>query len=566
MITVSDEKTDDKSTNALTQTISCIDIQRYSSLEKAIRVTAYVMRFIQNIRNSKDKRSIGFISVEERCKALKVLIMTVQQETFKDEIESLNSSSQKKVPLGVWTKAEKTSKFLASKSSMDALFDSKEKSFSKTPVSDWKNLPLIVKRHESSTQHQGCVVSSSEYLRIMENKSSSIASMISTSYKTNVATNRHVLEKIIEVILLCGRQNIPLRGHVEERSNFMAILHEKAKADNILSDHLAFSAASRAKYTSPDIQNELVELCGTEVLNQVIGACKSASCFAVIADECTDKATKEQMSLCLRVLDVEKNNTVIIREEFVGFRHAESVKGAAISDLIVRFLADLELDINKIRAQCYDGAANMAGKYSGVQARILQLNPEANYIHCKAHALNLALIHSSKDVCVRNMMSTVQEIAFSFDYSAKRLLAFSEELSDNQNVKEQLDRRTKLRTLCETRWSSRADSLFTFLNAFPVVVSSLEALKDDRDDKAAQYVNAILKFDFMIALVVAEHLLSATVALTNYLQKTDINLLDAVQEARIVVQRLDNERTDPNVWTALFEKAVKVGGILDSSI
>ena len=24
------------------------------------------------------------------------------------------------------------------------------------------------------------------------------------------------------------------------------------------------------------------------------------------------------------------------------------------------------------------------------------------------------------------------------------------------------------------------------------------------------------------------------------------------------VQRLDNERTDPNVWTALFEKAVKV--------
>ncbi|XP_071148256.1 zinc finger MYM-type protein 1-like [Mytilus edulis] len=437
--------------------------------------------------------------------------------------------------------------------------DSKEKSFSKTPVSDWKNLPLIVKRHESSTQHQGCVVSSSEYLRIMENKSFSIASMISTSYKTNVATNRHVLEKIIEVILLCGRQNIPLRGHVEERSNFMAILHEKAKADNILSDHLAFSAASRAKYTSPDIQNELVELCGTEVLNQVIGACKSASCFAVIADECTDKATKEQMSLCLRFLDVEKNNNVIIREEFVGFRHAESVKGAAISDLIVRFLADLELDINKIRAQCYDGAANMAGKYSGVQARILQLNPEANYIHCKAHALNLALIHSSKDVCVRNMMSTVQEIAFSFDYSAKRLLAFSEELSDNQNVKEQLDKRTKLRTLCETRWSSRADSLFTFLNAFPVVVSSLEALKDDRDEKAAQYVNAILKFDFMIALVVAEHLLSATVALTNYLQKTDINLLDAVQEARIVVQRLDNERTDPNVWTALFEKAVKVG-------
>ncbi|XP_071149319.1 uncharacterized protein [Mytilus edulis] len=99
MVAVSDDNTDDESINTSSQTIPCIDIQRYRSLEKAIRVTAYVMRFIQNLRNSKDKRSIGFISVEERCKALKVLIVTVQQETFKDEIESLNSSSQKKLPL-----------------------------------------------------------------------------------------------------------------------------------------------------------------------------------------------------------------------------------------------------------------------------------------------------------------------------------------------------------------------------------------------------------------------------------------------------------------------------------
>ncbi|CAC5360688.1 unnamed protein product [Mytilus coruscus] len=97
----SSSTSNDESINASTQTIPCINIQRYRSLEIAIRVTAYVLRFIQNLRNSKDKRSIGFISVEERCKALKVLIGAVQQETFKDEIDSLNSSSQKKVPLNV---------------------------------------------------------------------------------------------------------------------------------------------------------------------------------------------------------------------------------------------------------------------------------------------------------------------------------------------------------------------------------------------------------------------------------------------------------------------------------
>jgi hypothetical protein len=66
--------------------------------------------------------------------------------------------------------------------------------------------------------------------------------------------------------------------------------------------------------------------------------------------------------------------------------------------------------INKIWAQCYDGAANMAGKYSGVQARILQLNPEASYVHWKAHSLNLALIHSSKDVPIITLCSNFVDI------------------------------------------------------------------------------------------------------------------------------------------------------------
>ena len=185
-----------------------------------------------------------------------------------------------------------------------------------------KNLPLIVKRHENSVQHQGCVVSGDEFLRIMDDKGSSVVSMLSSSHKSHVEKNRHVLQKIIEVILLCGRQNIPLRGHVEERSNFFAILQEIAKTDQVLSDHLEFSANTRVKYTSPDIQNELIELCGAEILNSLVDACKRSPCFAIIADECTDKATKEQLSLCLRFHDHENDNSVIIREEFVGFKHA----------------------------------------------------------------------------------------------------------------------------------------------------------------------------------------------------------------------------------------------------
>ena len=43
-----------------------------------------------------------------------------------------------------------------------------------------------------------------------------------------------------------------------------------------------------------------------------------------------------------------------MREEFIGFRHANSIKGVAISDNIVRFLADVNVDIRNVRPPCYD--------------------------------------------------------------------------------------------------------------------------------------------------------------------------------------------------------------------
>ena len=73
------------------------------------------------------------------------------------------------------------------------------------------------------------------------------------------------------------------------------------------------------------------------------------------------------------------------------------------------------------------------------------------------------------------------------------------------------------------------DALYNFRTSLSVVVSFLETPKIDHDEKAALYLNAILKFDFLIALLVAEHILSSTVALTNYLQKRDIDLLEAVR-------------------------------------
>jgi hypothetical protein len=48
--------------------------------------------------------------------------------------------------------------------------------------------------------------------------------------------------------------------------------------------------------------------------------------------------------------------------------------------------------------QAYDGAANMSGKHNGAAAIIRSKYPQAVYVHCKAHQLNLALMKSCTSV------------------------------------------------------------------------------------------------------------------------------------------------------------------------
>ena len=61
--------------------------------------------------------------------------------------------------------------------------------------------------------------------------------------------------KIIEILLLCGKHNIAVRGHITEWNNLMAILNSKEQGGTILTEHLA-NTNSRAKYNlpPPDIQ------------------------------------------------------------------------------------------------------------------------------------------------------------------------------------------------------------------------------------------------------------------------------------------------------------------------
>ena len=105
------------------------------------------------------------------------------------------------------------------------------------------------------------------------------------------------------MILLSAKENIRMRGHTEDTSNFMAILRTIAQNDRILEGHLD-NAPYNSKYTSPDIQNELIGIFASQVKNQLLDECRSCPYYAIMVDEATDKSTKEQLSFVFVLLMV----------------------------------------------------------------------------------------------------------------------------------------------------------------------------------------------------------------------------------------------------------------------
>lgn len=90
-----------------------------------------------------------------------------------------------------------------------------------------------------------------------------------------------------------------------------------------------------------------------------------------------------------------------------------------LSIYILDTLKKYGLDPKMIVSQEYDGASVMSGTNSGVQKRIKQVAPQAEYVHCYAYCLNLVLVDSCKIVNEAANFFTLVEALYVFLLSAK---------------------------------------------------------------------------------------------------------------------------------------------------
>jgi len=266
--------------------------------------------------------------------------------------------------------------------------------------------------------------------------------------------NRDAVATIIDCVRFLAKQGLAYRGHEEttsasNRGNFLELVHFLAKYNPAL-QHWLDNCSGNASYLSPDIQNQVIKVLYKTTLDVIKTEVAEAQYYGIETDEVSDTTGKEFVSIILRYVSGYQ-----ILERLVGLVRVEDMSGKGLSTILKTRLESIGLKLTNIVGQCYDGASNMSGQYSGVQAEIKKdAGDKAVYTHCYNHVLALVLEHSASDIPLVVKVFTWLNTSYKFLKHYKVLTAYDEMLKQKK-----LKGQYKMQSLSETRWFARSRNL-----------------------------------------------------------------------------------------------------------
>ena len=419
----------------------------------------------------------------------------------------------------------------------------KDEAFCKVGFTNWKKALEKFEKHQNTGSHHEAV----ELVVKIPSTTKNVGEMLSASYASQKAENKRMLSLILSSIRFLGRQGLALRGRYktsddsttrgEIDSNFMQLIRLRAEDNPGI---LKWLDRPQNKFTSPDIQNEMLSIMVLHILRDIT-ADVSGKWFTLMVDETTDTSNTEQMVVCLRFVD----NSLKVHEEVVGLYSLESTSAKVIVSTIKDILLRMNLRIEMCRGQCYDGASNMSGSHSGVVAQITSLESRALYTHCYGHALNLATQDALRGVKIMgDTLDTVYEITKLIKKSPKREAIF-------KKLKEDVTTGSPgIRILCPTRWTVRAEALSSISENYEALQLTWdEAIEATRDTEMRARIGGVSaqmqKFDFFFGVELGRKLLNMVDNLSRSLQAKTLSACEGQKLVNVTLVTLQSIRSEP---------------------
>lgn len=394
-------------------------------------------------------------------------------------------------------------------------------SFIVRPFTKYKDIHEACRNHSTSQWHMLATESARAFTHEVP-----VDIQVQKFHHKIAEENRKVISSIITCIAFSGTHDLPLRGKHQDEGVLEDLCRLRIEAGDLpLKEHFEHGKKN-SSYRSPQIQNEIINLCGSVIRDYIVKSAKQAYAYSILADETADISGKEQLSIGLRFYDLMLKE---IREEFVGFVELEALDSKSIAKAIDDFVTEQELLPEKCVGLGFDGCSTMAGNEGGVQAILKKKYTRALFFHCSSHRLNLVVNDLNLIPEIRNTVATIKDIITYFRESVLR-----RKLIPN------------IPRLCETRWSEKYKCIRIFKENFREIVQALETLSvqgnTNTRKSAFQLHSAASKSSFIMAMVLIAKYSAVLEPVVNALQSKTLDLVKVSDHIHRIVDLLKSHR------------------------
>ena len=178
------------------------------------------------------------------------------------------------------------------------------------------------------------------------------------------------------------------------------------------------TAGKNAMYTSQITVTEFIEALGSWVEESLLKHLHQAPFYSIMADECTDITTVEELSLFCRWIENGEPT-----EHFIDLLPMKKTNAESIYSALVECLKSKNIQLSNLIGMGFGsaaGAATFSGKKSGVQARMKKHSPHAIFVHYHCHQLQLACVQAANGTAgIEHVYVTLTTLWKFFYYSPK---------------------------------------------------------------------------------------------------------------------------------------------------
>ena len=267
---------------------------------------------------------------------------------------------------------------------------------------------------------------------------------------------------------------------------------------------------------------------------------KSAK-FGLVVDGTQDIQGNEQESVCIRHV----TDSFCVQEDFIGLYQVPSTTGTSLSKMLQDVLIRCQLPIENLRAQTYDGASNMSGKFKGCQAEIKKLQPLAIYVHCGAHVTQIVTSKAVQSApFIRDALDHVQELGTLYSQSGKLKHLYLNMHTDDTDI----PCPTRLKPICPTRWLTRTPAVKSVLDNYDAVLDALQQASDDFGTNTASRARGIRSClssgKCVLGLFASLPVLQSMECFNKALQGSEVTVSGMLAAAKVTTEKLQSLRTD----------------------